>query len=67
MDAISSAISGFHTAQYRLDVATTRLSEGHVLPEVVSAQDLAQKQIEVQVSQLKEALEAESRILDLLV
>ncbi len=66
MDAVSSALAGIDRSRALLDLTSQRISEGYVLPEVVSAQSAAEVQMEAQVSTLKEALAAEAQILDLL-
>ncbi|CAM2009971.1 hypothetical protein [Acanthopleuribacter pedis] len=66
MDAVSSALAGLDRSRALLDLTAQRLSEGYVLPEVVSAQSTAEVQLETQVSTLKEALAAEAQVLDLL-
>jgi len=67
MDAVGAASGSIAHYQRLLDVANTRLSEGYVTPEVVSAQALAETQLEAQTKIFKEALAAETQILDLLV
>jgi len=67
MDAISAASGSLAQYQALLEVSSQRLSEGYVTPEVVSAQELAQVQIEAQTNLLKEALATQTQILDLLV
>ena len=67
MDPVSSASSALSHYQQLLDVSSQALAEGHVLPEVISAQEIAEVQIEAQTHLLKESLEAETQILDLLV
>ncbi len=67
MTAINTAINGFDMARALLDRTSLVLSEGHVSPEVITAREMAQVQMEAQNKILKEALAAEAQILDLLV
>ena len=67
MDPVGAASGSIAHYQHVLDVANQRLSEGIITPEVVSAQALAETQLEAQTKIFKEALEAQTRILDLLV
>lgn len=67
MDAISASLGGLHAALAVQDYTALAIAEGHVTPEVVTARDQAQTQAEFEIQALKEALEAETHILDLLV
>ena len=66
MSPVGTAIDGFHIARELLETAGRHLSEGHLTPEVVSARDLAETQLEAQTSILKEAIAAQTVILDIL-
>jgi hypothetical protein len=67
MSAISSATQSLDLARAILETASLAISEGVITPEIVSAQEQAEVQIEAQTRVLKEALAAEAQILDLLV
>ena len=67
MSSVSAALESFDRAQMILEMTSMAHAQGHVSAETVSAQKLAEVQADAQVQVLKEALEAETRILDLLV
>ncbi len=67
MSAISSATEGFNMAREVLMKTSEYLAEGHVTPEVVSAGEMAEAQMDAQVSILKEAIAAEAAIFDVLI
>ena len=67
MTAIDSAMGSLDMARALLERSGQALAEGVVTPEVVSARDSAQVQIEFKTQVLSEALATESAILDLLV
>jgi len=67
MDAISGSLSHYSYAQDQLATATTRLAEGAVTPETVTAQEQALTLLDVQTELLETALAAQTHVLDLLV
>jgi len=67
MSAVTSATDGFNMAREVLMKTSEYLAEGHVTPEVVAASEMAEVQMEAQVSMLKEAIAAEAAIFDVLV
>ena len=59
MDGITAAGNSISQYQRILDVANNAIAEGVITPEVVSAQELAEAQIEAQTEVFKDALEIE--------
>ena len=66
MDPVSTATASLAHYQRLLEVSSNALAEGYILPEVISAQALAEVQVEAQTKIFKEALAAEAAVLDLL-
>lgn len=67
MSAIGAATRGMDMAHMVMEKASLAISEGVITPEIVSAQSMAETQMDVQVSVLKEALAAEAQIFDVLI
>ena len=67
MDALGSALNGLEMARLLAEDSAVRISAGQITPEVVSNRTQAETQINVQTQMIKEALAAESQVLDLLV
>lgn len=65
--AIDAATNSVAFYQNLLTKANDALAQGVITPEVVSAQELAEVQLEAQTKIFKEALAAETAVLDLLV
>lgn len=66
MDALGTAVMSVDSSQRLLDSVNLAMAEGHITPEIVSTQALAETQMEAQTKILKQAIEAETKILDLL-
>ena len=66
MDAVSTATQSVSQAQASLEFANKILAEGYVSAETITARDTAAIQAEAQVNILKQAIEAETLLVDLI-
>jgi len=66
MNAIGPALNGLNRATQQFNAGTQRIAQGDIEPEAIVNSKIAQRDVEVQLVNVKAALETQEAALDIL-